>query len=105
MMSMFVLLSRNFTSRNKQGVNIVAAYVALFGNLALNVVLIPAYGIDGAAVATALSYTTAALILLVLFLRDSGLPWHEVLLVRRADVAGWVRMAKQLRGGMRPAKA
>jgi O-antigen/teichoic acid export membrane protein len=105
MMSMFVLLSRNFTSRNKQGMNIVAAYTALGGNLALNVVLVPRYGITGAAVATAISYTAAAMLLFVFFLKDSKLPWHEVLIVRRADIERWWRLAQDFRSGMRPAKA
>jgi O-antigen/teichoic acid export membrane protein len=105
MMSMFVLLSRNFTSRNKQGMNIVAAYTALGGNLALNVFLVPRYGITGAAVATAISYTVAALLLLAFFLRDSGLPWHEVLIVRRSDLVRWRRLAHDFLSDMRTAKA
>ncbi len=92
MMAMYVLLSRNFTSRNKQSVNIVAAYIALVGNLGLNVLLIPTMGITGAAIATAVSYTTAALLLLVFFLRDSGLPLYAVIFPQREDLATWRRL-------------
>jgi O-antigen/teichoic acid export membrane protein len=94
MMAMYVLLSRNFTSRNKQSVNIVAAYIALVGNLGLNVLLIPRYGIEGAAMATAVSYTTSSLLLFVFFLRDSGLPWYRVLIVQREDLATWQRLIR-----------
>lgn len=94
MMSMYVLLSRNFTSRNKQSVNIFAAYIALVGNLGLNVLLIPRYGIVGAAMATTASYSTAALLLLVFFLRDSGLAWYQVLLPQREDVLTWQRLLR-----------
>jgi O-antigen/teichoic acid export membrane protein len=94
MMAMYVLLSRNFTSRNKQSVNIVAAYVALVGNLGLNVLLIPRYGIEGAAMATAASYTTSALLLFVFFLRDSGLPWYRVLILQREDLGTWQRLIR-----------
>lgn len=105
MMSMFVLLSRNFTSRNRQAINIVAAYVALGGNLGLNVYLIPLYGISGAAMATAFSYTAAALILLVFFLRDSGLHWYDVLILKRSDVAMWKRLLSDVWADIRLAKA
>jgi O-antigen/teichoic acid export membrane protein len=105
MMTMYVLLSRNFTSRNKQFVNIVAAYLALIGNLTLNVLLIPRYGITGAAMATTVSYSSAALLLLVFFLRDSGLSWYDVLIVNRSDVELWRRLATGLRSSLAPTKA
>jgi O-antigen/teichoic acid export membrane protein len=105
MMSLYVLLSRNFTSRNKQAVNIFAAYVALLGNISLNLVLIPRYGITGAAISTAISYSTASLLLLVVFLRDSGLGLREVLLVKRTDIVRWRRVLVDLWAGLRPARA
>ncbi len=105
MMSLYVLLSRNFTSRNKQEVNIAAAYIALGGNIGLNLYLIPLRGIEGAAMATAVSYSVSALILLVVFLRHSGLPWHEVLVLRRSDISLWWRLLVDFWDGVRPAKA
>jgi len=103
MMSLYVLLSRNFTSRDKQQVNIVAAYLALGGNLSLNIFLIPAYGIVGAAVATMISYATAALLLLAFFLYDSGLPLRDVVVLKRRDVQMWRRLAADMRASMRGA--
>jgi O-antigen/teichoic acid export membrane protein len=99
MMAMYVLLSRNFTSRNKQSINIIAAYIALFGNLGLNIMLIPKMGITGAAIATAVSYSTAAVLLLVFFLRDSGLPLHVVVLPQREDLDTWRRLFGGLKLG------
>jgi O-antigen/teichoic acid export membrane protein len=105
MMSLYVLLSRNFTSRNRQGINIFSAYMALGGNLLLNVVLIPRYGIVGAAMATACSYSAATLLLLGLFLRESGMSLAEVLFLKRSDLANWRRLAASVWAGVRPAKA
>jgi O-antigen/teichoic acid export membrane protein len=105
MMSLYVLLSRNFTSRNRQGINIFSAYLALGGNLSLNFVMIPKYGIVGAAMATACSYSVATLLLLVLFLRESGMSLSEVIFLKRSDVANWRRLAASAWAGMRPAKA
>ena len=96
MMSLYVLLSRNFTSRNKQQVNIIAAYIALAGNLGLNFLLIPSQGIVGAAMATTVSYSVAAMLLLVFFLRESGLGLSEVLIIRRSDIDSWRRAVAEL---------
>ncbi len=94
MMSLYVLLSRSFTSRGKQEVNILAAYVALFGNIGLNVLLIPRWGLEGAATATAVSYSVAAVILLAFFVRESKLPLHEVLVLKPADIVMWRGLAR-----------
>jgi O-antigen/teichoic acid export membrane protein len=87
MMSVLVLLTQSFTSRNKQQVNIVVGLVALVGNLGLNVVLIPSLGIVGAALASAISYGVAAGLLLALFLVESRLSVREVLAPNADDVS------------------
>lgn len=101
MMSMYVLLSRDFTSRDKQTINIIAAYVALVGNVVLNVLLIPRMGIEGAAIGTSVSYSLAAVILYFFFLRDSGLAWHEPLIVKASDLATWRRVGTEMLAGVR----
>jgi O-antigen/teichoic acid export membrane protein len=85
-MSLYMILSRNFTSRARQEVNIVAALSALAVNVLLNVMLIPRWGIGGAAFAHTLSYGTAALVLLVVFVRESGRSPAETLFVTAAEV-------------------
>jgi O-antigen/teichoic acid export membrane protein len=93
MMSLYLILTRNFTSRNRQQVNIVAAVGALGLNVALNWVLIPRFGIAGAAVSTAVSYSVAALVLLVMFVRESGYTVSQTVLVGRDDLGTLTRLA------------
>lgn len=85
-MAVFTIVSRDFTSRNRQAVNIQAGAVALLANVGLNVFLIPAYGIVGAALATGIAYTLAAGLLLWRFRVDSGIPVREVLVPTTADI-------------------
>ena len=94
MLSLYYLLTRNFTSRNKQQVNIVAAGSALALNVALNSVFIPRFGIVGAAVSTTISYTVATTILLFVFLRESGYGIKQTLIVRRTDLARYLDLAR-----------
>jgi len=85
-MSVFTIITRDFTSRNKQRVNIRAGTLALVSNLLLNIWMIPKFGISGAAVATSISYTLAAALVLVPFRADSGIPFHEALVPKGEDV-------------------
>lgn len=99
MMSLYLILTRNFTSRNRQGVNIVAAGAALGLNVGLNCVLIPAWGAEGAAVSTGISYTVAAVILLAVFRRESGHTMGETLVLGRAELAALAHHALAGRRG------
>ena len=95
MMSMYVLLSRDFTSRDRQLINIVAAYVALVGNVTLNCYLVPRMGIEGAAIGTAISYTVAALVLYVFYLRESGRKWSDPLILQAGDLRMWRQFGQE----------
>lgn len=86
MMSVFFVVTRNFTSRNRQQVNLAVALLALAGNVALNLVLIPRMGIVGAALATAISYAGACALLVWLFTAASGLPARAALVPTGDDL-------------------
>jgi len=79
-------------------VNIVAAIIALVLNVGLNLVLVPRYGISGAALAHGLSYGVAALTLLVAFVRDSGHSVRETLIVRPAEIGEMANAARRMAG-------
>jgi len=92
MISLYQILSRNFTSRNRQQVNIVAAGVALAVNATSNLILIPRFGIVGAALSTAVSYSLAAGILLTVFVRESGRRVRDTVLVGADDLARYPQL-------------
>lgn len=85
-MSIFVILTRDFTSQNRQAVNIAAGLPALVTNVVLNVILIPRMGIVGAAMSTALAYSSACAILLFFFLPRAKLSLREVLVATSEDL-------------------
>jgi O-antigen/teichoic acid export membrane protein len=94
-MSIFVIITRDFTSRQRQRVNTIAGLLALVANVALNLVLIPRLGIVGAALATAAAYSGACVVLIAFYLRESGLRWQDVLVPTRDDVAYFVAIARR----------
>jgi O-antigen/teichoic acid export membrane protein len=101
-MSVFVILTRDFTSRNRQAINIAAGFPALVLNIVLNWFMIPALGIVGAAMATAISYSLACLILLSFYLPRAGLSIFDVLVANREDIAFlWDTTRRIVRRGKR----
>lgn len=105
LMALYQLLTRNFTSRGKQQVNILAAVVALSLNVGLNIFLIPRFGISGAALANGLSYGTAALTLLIAFVRDSGHSVAETLVVRPTEIGEMFGTARKMAGRLQRRRA
>lgn len=84
-MTIYVILTRDFTSQGRQAVNIAAGVPALLINLALNFYLIPTMGIVGAAVATGVAYMIACIILLTFYVPWAGVSLRDVLVPRAED--------------------
>jgi len=66
MMGMYSMIDPYVLCLEKPWLSAVSAMVAITANVALNVVLIPAYGLLGAATATALSMTVGTAVLMIL---------------------------------------
>jgi O-antigen/teichoic acid export membrane protein len=103
MMSLYNLLGRNFTSRNRQQTTIMAGALALVVNVVLNLVLIPRLGLNGAALASTVSYSLATIVLLVAFRRHSRAPLTGLVRVQRGDLDVYTRLLARL--AVRPAAA
>ncbi len=84
-MSIYKVLTRNFSSRDRQQVSILIAGLGLALNLALDVLLIPRLGVTGAALASSCAYSAAGVAMLWAFRRDSRLSWREILRFGRGD--------------------
>lgn len=94
-MSIFVIITRDFTARSKQRVNTAAGVLALIGNILLNLYVIPRYGITGAAFSTAVSYTAACALLIGFFLLESRLSLADVLIPTREDIRYFFTVAQR----------
>lgn len=77
----------------------VSSLVNVVANVALNVVLIPAYGVPGAAIASTLSYAVGAAVMVVLFRRETGIGLRQTLVPSLSDFAGfWNATVGAVRG-------
>lgn len=95
-MSVYKVLVRNFSSRNRHQFVIVVAVFTLFINLCLNFALIPKYGINGAALASTISYIFAAIALVIVLRLESKVSLRKMLVIDFADIRYYRSTISQL---------
>jgi O-antigen/teichoic acid export membrane protein len=93
-MVIYKVLARDFNSRNKQQVPILTAAIALTLNAGLDLLLIQRWGVVGAAVASTVGYTAAGVVLLIFFVRESGLAWKDAVIPRLDEMVGHLNWAR-----------
>lgn len=71
----------------KPHLNLGVALVGLVATVMLDFALIPSWGIVGAAIASSASYLVTTLAIIAMFVRETGQPALNVLLLTRADMA------------------
>lgn len=80
-------LANDLSARGRPELNLIAAVVVVTVNIVANLMLIPRFGIAGAAIATSVAYALNAVIKLTMYARISGNGWMAPIIVRREDVA------------------
>jgi O-antigen/teichoic acid export membrane protein len=89
--TLYLVLARYFTARNRHAVNITTQGISSLANVALNLWLIPRHGIAGAALASLGSYSLQGGLALRVFLQESGRDLREALLPGRAELLAYPR--------------
>jgi O-antigen/teichoic acid export membrane protein len=92
------VLGNDIAARGRPLVNSVIAAASVVCNIALNVVLIPRFGIDGAAWASTGSYSVVYLATAVVYGKIADVPLRALVVPTREDGARYVRLGKRLAG-------
>jgi O-antigen/teichoic acid export membrane protein len=87
--TVYLILARYFFAINRQSVNISLVFVSMPLNLALNIWLIPRYGVLGAALASVISYTLEGVAIATIFIGTAETGLRDTLLLRREDLAAY----------------
>ena len=85
--SIFRVLNVDLAGRGRPAVALWSVAPAVALNVALNFLLIPRYGIEGAAVASSLSYTAAVVFYTVAYAKVVEVPLAAILRYQRSDFA------------------
>lgn len=91
-MVFFKMVSQYNVVEHKQHLNVIFLSAAIVINCILNLLLIPAFGTNGAAIATSIGYCVSACIFIIYFKRVSGLPFRKMIIVQKEDISLVKRM-------------
>jgi len=79
------VIAADLSGRGKPQFAIYSSFACLIVNVALNIILIPKWGISGAAWASSVAYSIDTLVILIAFLIISKKSLSEVLLIKKRD--------------------
>lgn len=85
------LLANYIAGKGRPGINAIRGASALVVNLIANFILIPIYGIVGAAMATTISYSLSALAGYVAFVRIAKVGWYEPVVPPAKELSKMIR--------------
>lgn len=85
-MTMATILTRFFMAFDRQGITVSVQSISAAGNVLLNLLLIPRFGIQGAALASFCSYLFAAVVMALVFRHQTGVGLVTLLVPKRSDV-------------------
>ena len=89
-MSGYKILTRDFSSRNRQQIPIIVAFLSLVINIILNFIWIPKFGIEGASLASTVAYFFAVSVLILFFKSESKILLKDILIIRKDDLKFFV---------------
>jgi O-antigen/teichoic acid export membrane protein len=102
--TLFRIMAYYFAALDRQRINIQTQFTAIALNLVLNFLLIPHFGILGAAAASLCSYALEAILIVLAFVRSSGHRVSEVVLFGRQDLVPYRRRIGALMSRLRLAR-
>ena len=85
MMTCFKILNMDLAGKGKPWVALIAMTPALLINIYLNYLLVPAYGANGASIATTISYALGSVIFLFSYSKVIGISLIEMYSFKRSD--------------------
>jgi len=91
------ILAADLGGRGKPHFALLASFFCLAINIPLNILLIPKWGIEGAAFASAISYWVDALIMIAAFSKISQNSLREILLIKKQDLEDYKRIYLAIR--------
>lgn len=101
--TVFVLVDQVISSyftyqRGKPQIPSIVALVSLIIYIPFSIIMISRMGIIGAAITSTVTYMLASLIMLFLFIRDSGVSFVDVILPRLSDVRDYLNWISEMLG-------
>ena len=91
------ILSNDISGRGKPEINMYTSVFTVIANIVLNIIMVPFYGIYGAALATSITYTASWLIKVIIFKKITGQTYKSFLMLHSSDFRFYLRLYRRLR--------
>lgn len=91
------VLANDVASRGKPELNMYSSIFVVVTNISLNLILIPDFGIQGAALATTLAYSLNFILRLFIYRYLTGAVFTDVIFLKKSDVKMFVSLIKGTR--------
>ena len=85
-MVFFKMVSQYNVIQHKQQYNVIFLGIAIFVNIIFNLILIPRFGIYGAAIATIIGHFISSIVFLIYFHKVSGMPFNKMIFIQKEDM-------------------
>lgn len=95
------ILSNDLAGRGKPEINLYTSLFTVACNIILNFILIPKYGLYGAALATSITYSLTFILKLFIFARITKSSVKSILILKRTDIQLYVEFIKRFIKRMR----
>ncbi|WLR55517.1 polysaccharide biosynthesis C-terminal domain-containing protein [Mesobacillus subterraneus] len=89
------ILSNDLAGRGKPELNMYTSIFTVASNIVLNFLLIPKIGISGAAISTSVTYSLSTLIKMVLFKKETGLPYSKFIILQKEDIDAYKKIIRK----------
>ncbi len=97
------VICAGFSGTGKPEYGTLTATFSAIATVALDLLLIPRYGINGAALASSIAYIVSALTGIILFHKTSRVPLKDILFVKSKDITNYPKYISSLLGGKKHA--
>lgn len=97
LLTIFKVMNTDLAGKGKPWVAVKAMFPALIVNIVLNLIWIPLYGSNGAAVASTISYSVGAVLFLYFYSKEVDIPIKEILYFQKTDFDPIFALIKKLK--------
>lgn len=95
-MVFFKMISQYNIVNKKQIVNVIMLSVSVVLNIICNLIFVPLFGINGAALGSTIGYLACAVVFLIYFSKKSGIPIKDLILIRKDDLSRIKSISKKM---------
>lgn len=97
LLTIFKVMNVDLAGKGKPWISMKAMIPALLLNIIFNILWIPQYGANGAAIASTISYAIAGILFLYFYSKETNIPVKEIIAYKKTDFDPIVKILKSLK--------